>query len=188
MSDLTITNTFVSGNKITASSHNQNFSDVKNYINARNQGSTSWDNVNAVNMTVSGTLTLSGSLSIIPSGTIMVFYQASAPSGWTAVAQNDRFLRVVTAGTTGGTTSGSMAASTGLTHSHTVNSHTHGMAHTHAVGTTTGAIAAGADVYANTGSTGGVSTPNTGIATDNGTDTQLSGTFAAVDVILATKN
>lgn len=69
---------------------------------------------------------------IIPSGTRMVFYQASAPVGWTAVPINDKFLRVVTAGGTGGSTGGTVAASTSLAHTHTVASHTHTMAtHTH---------------------------------------------------------
>lgn len=49
---------------------------------------------------------------VIPSGTVMVFYQASAPTGWTAVALNDRALRVVSAGGTGGTGGGSNAFST----------------------------------------------------------------------------
>lgn len=68
----------------------------------------------------------------IESGTKMVFYQASAPSGWTAVAVNDKFLRVVTAGGTGGTTGGTVAASTSLAHTHAVASHTHDLGdHTH---------------------------------------------------------
>lgn len=62
---------------------------------------------------------------LIPSGTVMVFYQASAPTGWTAVALNDKFLRVVTAGGTGGTTGGTVAASTNLNHTHTMGNHTH---------------------------------------------------------------
>lgn len=71
---------------------------------------------------------------LIPSGTKMVFYQASPPTGWTAVAVNDKFLRVVTAGGTGGSTGGTVAASTSLAHSHTVNAHTHsGPSHTHSV-------------------------------------------------------
>ena len=49
------------------------------------------------------------------SGTGMVFYQASAPTGWTAVALNDRTLRVVTAGGTGGTGGGSTAFSSVFT-------------------------------------------------------------------------
>ncbi|MBI4397419.1 MAG: hypothetical protein HY548_10005, partial [Elusimicrobia bacterium] len=79
---------------------------------------------------------------LIPSGTKMVFYQASAPTGWTAVAANDKFLRVVTAGGSGGSTGGTVAASTSLAHSHTVDGHTHDMgnhthpgpSHTHSIG------------------------------------------------------
>jgi hypothetical protein len=43
----------------------------------------------------------------IPAGTVILFYQAAAPTGWTQVTtQNDKALRVVsgTGGTTGGTT------------------------------------------------------------------------------------
>lgn len=69
---------------------------------------------------------------VIPSGTKMVFYQASAPTGWTAVAVNDKFLRVVTAGGTGGSTGGTVAASTSLAHTHSVANHTHTISsHTH---------------------------------------------------------
>jgi len=68
---------------------------------------------------------------LLPATTAMVFYQASAPVGWTAVAVNDKFLRVVTAGGTGGTTGGTMAASTDLTHTHAVGNHTHDMTHMH---------------------------------------------------------
>lgn len=79
-------------------------------------------------------------------GTKMVFYQAAAPTGWTAEAINDKFLRVVTAGGTGGTTGGSgltPSSTITLAHSHTVASHTHSLsvsgttssdgAHTHSV-------------------------------------------------------
>lgn len=47
---------------------------------------------------------------VIPTGTKMMFYQAAAPLGWTADAVNDRFLRVVNSGGSGGTTGGSWAA------------------------------------------------------------------------------
>lgn len=68
----------------------------------------------------------------IESGVKMVFYQAAAPTGWTAVAVNDKFLRVVTAGGSGGSTGGTVAASTSLAHTHTVASHTHDLGnHTH---------------------------------------------------------
>lgn len=68
-------------------------------------------------------------------GTKMLFYQASAPTGWTAVAVNDKFLRVVSAGGSGGTSGGSgstPSSGQSLAHTHTVASHTHDLAnHTH---------------------------------------------------------
>lgn len=60
-----------------------------------------------------------------PTGTKIPFYQASVPTGWTAVAINDKFLRVVTAGGTGGSTGGTTPASTSLSHHHTVVAHDH---------------------------------------------------------------
>lgn len=45
-------------------------------------------------------------------GTSMVFYQASAPTGWTAESINDKSLRVVSSGGTGGTDGGTTAFST----------------------------------------------------------------------------
>ena len=78
---------------------------------------------------------------VIPSGTKMMFYQASAPVGWTAVAVNDKFLRVVTTGGTGGSTGGTVAASTSLAHTHTLahthdmQNHTHTLSHTHVMAT-----------------------------------------------------
>lgn len=43
MADMGITNTFTASTKAIASEVNANFSDVKNYINARNSGGTYWD-------------------------------------------------------------------------------------------------------------------------------------------------
>ncbi len=45
----------------------------------------------------------------------MVFYQASAPTGWTAASQNDKALRVVSAGGTGGSAGGTTAFSSIMT-------------------------------------------------------------------------
>jgi hypothetical protein len=137
---------------------------------------------------------------VIPAGTKMIFYQASAPVGWTAVSVNDRFLRVVTAGGSGGSTGGTVAASTSLAHSHTVNSHTHTMAHTHTYSGTTdgpsgvdpdpnGTFSGGNIIHSHTfsGTTSGVSTPNTG-GSSPGTDSQFAGAFAYADVIICTKD
>ena len=68
---------------------------------------------------------------LIPPGTVSIFYQATAPLGWTQiVTQNDKALRVVSAA--GGGTGGTIATSTTLAHSHTANAHTHvGGSHKH---------------------------------------------------------
>jgi len=66
----------------------------------------------------------------VPSGSVMAFFQASAPTGWTQVtSQNDKVLRVVSG--TGGGTGGDWAVSAGeTTSSH--GGHTHsGAAHSH---------------------------------------------------------
>lgn len=65
-------------------------------------------------------------ISVIPSTTVMVFYQAAAPTGWTQVAtQNDKALRVVSG--TGGGTGGTHALSSPPTtsHFHTGPTHNH---------------------------------------------------------------
>ena len=77
---------------------------------------------------------------VIPSTSVMVFYQAAAPTGWTQVAtQNDKALRVVSG--TGGGTGGTHALSSppsashfhsGPSHVHSLQSHTHtGPSHNH---------------------------------------------------------
>jgi hypothetical protein len=75
----------------------------------------------------------------IPSGTKMVFYQASAPTGWTMdTSLDDRVLRVVN--TNGGSTGGSWVIS-GLSASSS-GAHTHGIGdHTHSAGSYSGSIA-----------------------------------------------
>lgn len=62
---------------------------------------------------------------MIPPGTIMTFFQAAVPTGWTQVTtQNDKVLRVVN-DTTGGNTGGTTGISTGIFH--TVLAHVHGL-------------------------------------------------------------
>lgn len=66
----------------------------------------------------------------IPDGSVMAFFQASAPTGWTQVTtQNDKVLRVVSG--TGGGTGGDWAMSAGeTTSSHGGHVHS-GAAHSH---------------------------------------------------------
>lgn len=192
MASLVVTNTFVAATTIESAKMNTNFDDIETYINNRNAGSATWDNMNATTAVI-GALTLT-SLNWLPSGTKMPFYQASPPTGWTAVAVNDKFMRVVTSGGTGGTTGGSVAASTSLAHTHTM-AHTHDLAnhthstpaHQHDLEYTTGAagIGTGLPVYSSGssgaqlkvgdsgGTTGGQRLPN------NRTESSGSGTSGA---------
>jgi len=126
----------------------------------------------------------------IPAGTNMVFYQASAPSGWTSVALNDRALRVVSAGGSGGTGGGSNAFSTVFAQT-VVGSHTLSTAeipsHSHAIqeitgccgGTTkTAQATASVDVVASTDGAGGGGSHNHSITMQ----------ILFSDVIICTKN
>ena len=86
--------------------------------------------------TVGGNSILTTASSVgFPAGTVMVFYQASAPTGWTqSIAQNNKALRVVSGagGGIGGTHGLSSPPST--SHTHTGPSHTHSTpshSHTH---------------------------------------------------------
>jgi len=77
--------------------------------------------------TVGGNSILTTASSVgFPSGTVMVFHQASAPTGWTQdTTNNDKALRVVSGsgGGTGGTHGLTSPPST--SHTHTGPSHTH---------------------------------------------------------------
>jgi len=69
-----------------------------------------------------GGLTWADAGGAIPSGTVMAFFQANAPTGWTKVtSQNDKMLRVVS-GTGGGT--GGSAAVTSPAHNLSAGAHT----------------------------------------------------------------
>ena len=140
------------------------------------------------------------SAAIIPSGTVMLFVQTSAPTGWTkSVAYNDRALRVVsgTAGTGGSVAFATAFASQGV--SGTVGNHTLTTAeipsHTHTV-----------DAYANdpcgspgyiddAASSGIVSSTSSTSATGSGgahnhsfSGTAINLAVQYVDVIIATKS
>ena len=89
------------------------------------------------NITFTGTISGNGGgltgVDPFPSGTVMIFYQASAPTGWTkSTTNNDKALRVVsgTGGGTGGTHAMSSPPSTAHTHSgpnhrHSTPNHSH---------------------------------------------------------------
>jgi hypothetical protein len=83
--------------------------------NTGSSNNPAWAQVNVANG-VTGTLPVANggtgqTTALIPSGTVMLFYQAAAPTGWTQVTtQNDKALRVVSG--TGGGTGGSVAFTT----------------------------------------------------------------------------
>jgi pectate lyase len=129
---------------------------------------------------------------IIPAGTAMVFYQASAPSAWTSVSLNDRALRVVNAGGSGGTTGGTNAFSTVFAQTATGNftlstnempSHTHSQNHL--------VISlAGTFSISNACGTFGVDVAGTSGATGSGGahSHAITMSIAYIDVIVCTKN
>lgn len=129
---------------------------------------------------------------VIPAGTKMVFYQASAPTGWTKdTANNDKALRVVSG--SGGGTGGTNAVSSGLAHTHTTGDFTLTIAempaHTHTVSDQT---AAGAS-YGTNATAGNVDTKTTssvggGAAHNHGATGSTSPTFQYIDVIVCTKD
>lgn len=137
-------------------------------------------------------------------GTVTVFYQAAAPTGWTKqTTHNDKALRVVSG--TGGGNGGSTGISSGITlaHTHTVSGHTHSIstagAHDH--GGATGANSAtalaqpGASTIASDGHTHSISSAGghdhggaTGSASP-ATDSQLTSiTLSYIDVIVCAKD
>ena len=94
--------------------------------------------------TATSASTLTGNWTSMPAGTVVVFYQAAAPTGWTQVTtQNDAALRVVS--TAGGGTGGTVAFTTAFAAANTTDgtalttaqlpAHNHGVTdptHTHA--------------------------------------------------------
>mgnify|MGYP000048830250 FL=1 len=139
----------------------------------------------------------------IPSGTVMLFAQTAAPTGWTkSTTHNDKALRVVsgTAGSGGSTAFTSVFAARTIARANlpndTVTTGTESQTHTHSV---TGVPAAGSSGTTGGGSisqnttnytTGNASVTHTHSFALNGGVTQTAVDFAVqyVDVILATKN
>ena len=140
-----------------------------------------------INATTINATTWNGAWASMPATTESVFYQASAPPGWTQnILINDQVLRVVSG--VGGAGGGSWDNSTGLS----VANHTHGLGnHTHEVS---------ADAEAQVGSSfyfwywnsqnktsSGPST-NTSDATQPGISSNSSWRPAYINVIVCSKN
>ena len=152
----------------------------------------------------------------IPNGSVMVFFQANAPTGWTKVTtQNDKTLRVVSG--TGGGTGGDWAMSAGeTTSSHAGHSHSHTLAagahtlstseipsHSHSGVVTGGSIgntywrysdndpavyALSSGSTANTGSGGSHSHNLSGSISSGGSHTHTIAAPQYIDVIICSKD
>lgn len=142
------------------------------------------------------------------SGTVILFFQAAAPTGWTKLtSQNDKVLRIVSG--TGGGAGGSHATSTAITlaHTHTVASHTHSTpAALIDYNLTNISVASGAQIGSNNSDGAGMLTAptidggtyrsflnriqaNTSGAASPATDSQLSNvSLAYIDVIACQKD
>lgn len=176
----------VSGKAITSST-----------INSTVIGGTTAADGTFVNLTVTGTATGVG----FSSGTVMIFGQTSAPTGWTkSTTHNDKALRVVS----GAASSGGSTAFTSVFTSRTITtsnmpSHSHGVTdpgHTHTLNYSV--PTSGADSDRGTGSSlfsiDNTATPSTtssltGITIQNaGSGDPMDFAVAYVDVIIATKD
>jgi hypothetical protein len=129
---------------------------------------------------------------IIPSGTVMVFYQAGAPTGWTqVVAHNDKALRVVSG--VGGASGGANPFSTVMAQTvvgDTTLSGNQMPSHSHNEGADTGTGAtAGRIAYGSTNATQAFTNNTTGTA---GGGLSHNHTIAMniqyIDTILASRN
>jgi hypothetical protein len=152
-----------------------------------------------------GSVTITNTQAAIPAGTNMLFFQASAPTGWTQYTSADnRALRVVSG--TGGGGGGSIAFSTMFTGAYPVGStaiteaempsHTHGVTdpgHSHIYG----AVTAGSGAGAASGTDAPVVNISTGSSTTDITINATGGSqghnhtipaLAYADVIICTKN
>lgn len=143
-----------------------------------------------------GTIALTSDVSSFPAGTVLIFGQTSAPTGWTKDTTNfnNSALRVVTGAASSGGSVDFTTAFVSQTPSGTVGSTTLTTtqipSHTHTVtvgntgcGATVAALANGAVITVNSGATGGGGSHN---HTFTGTAINLAVKY--VDVIRATKD
>jgi hypothetical protein len=144
---------------------------------------------------------ISGGIGIV-AGTVMVFCQASAPTGWTkSTSNNDKALRVVSG--SGGGTGGTHALSSppSIAHTHTTASHQLTAAempsHTHTQISVTGGGLGGDYVanygtsgpsYHNSNATGSAGSDNAHAHGDTGSTTPTAFAPQYVDVIVCSKD
>jgi hypothetical protein len=147
-------------------------------------------------LTSNGTTWTSGSAPGFAAGTVLLFYQAAAPTGWTQVTtQNNKALRVVSG--TGGGTGGSVAFTTAFTSQSaggtvgaTTLSTSQIPSHTHNVsGNRVQGIGGGADY----GSGSGGNTTSSGTGGGGSHDHTFTGSsinlaVQYIDIIIASKN
>lgn len=123
-----------------------------------------------------------------PSGTVLLFYQAAAPTGWTQVTtSNDVGIRIVsgTGGGTGGSTAFTTVFAQTATGAHTLTT-AESAAHTHNV---TIASGVGGATPINVTACSGTTTQATSSTGGGGSHTHtISLQLAYIDVILASKN
>jgi len=135
-----------------------------------------------------GTIALTSDVSSFPSGTVMLFGQTSAPTGWTkdTTNYNNSALRVVTgAASTGGSVDFTTAFASGLSAGATTLTTTQIPSHTHSAPTLGSSANVGACVPYSVNAPG-----STGATGGGGSHTHTIPSFAVkyVDVIRATKD
>lgn len=132
----------------------------------------------------------------VPAGSVMTFYNTSAPTGWSAAGADDYAIRLVNNGGSGGTTGGSIAFSTVFgrlaTDSHTLTT-AEIPSHTHNANTSASIlVGSGGAIATGTGAAGyaGVSATNFASATGggNGHTHDMDMRVRYLNMILATKN
>lgn len=174
-------------------------------------GPTASAGTNTTQLATTAFVLANATASPIPAGTVILFYQAAAPTGWTQVTtQNNKALRVVsgTGGVAGGTTafstvftnqtvstSVSVSGTTGATTLTTaqIPSHSHVM-NLQIDAQNSGAItnlgsAGGGDTNFSTGATGGGGSHTHSFSgSGSGTSSAVTLNVQYIDIILASKN
>lgn len=140
-----------------------------------------------------GTIQTTAATGGFDTGTVMLFYQAAAPTGWTQVtSQNNKALRVVsgTGGGTGGSVAFTTAFASGLSAGATTLSTSEMPSHTHSVpsgASSSGCYNIDCGAYGGTGFGNG---QTTGGAGGGGSHTHTIPSFAVqyIDIIICSKN